>query len=189
MDTGTGIISGTPASGDSGVYNFTIQVTDGAGKPVSKAFSITINALPAITTNSPLAPWDATLSGYNQTVTGTLGTVGATNPWSIPTGALPPGLTLNVTTGVISGTPSIGDAGLTYPFTLQLTDKVGATNQKSFSVSINPLPSITSVAPPTAWDKGIAGYSFTTAGTGGTGSLTFSSTGLPAGITITLQAA
>ena len=42
--------------------------------------------------------------------------------WSIIGGSLPDGLSLDLITGVISGTPPLVDNGNTYTFTVQVTD-------------------------------------------------------------------
>lgn len=65
--------------------------------------------------------------------------IGGTKPykWSISVGALPPGLSLNAATGVISGNPShVGS----YIFTVQVTDSStpAQTNSMSFTVRIAP---------------------------------------------------
>ena len=68
---------------------------------------------------------------YNQTLTA----VGGTTPytWSIVTGSLPAGLSLNSSTGVITGTPTT--AG-TSNFNLQVRDNAGTTTSKALTISI-----------------------------------------------------
>jgi hypothetical protein len=68
-----------------------------------------------------------------------LGALGGTPPysWSLASGALPGGLILNRSNGVISGTPTtLG----TFPFTIAVTDSAApaATVQESLSVTIAP---------------------------------------------------
>jgi len=72
-------------------------------------------------------------SFYSQTLSAT-----AQNPvtWSVATGALPPGLTLAASTGVVSGTPTT--AG-TAPFTVQATDtSTGLSGTAALSISDSP---------------------------------------------------
>jgi hypothetical protein len=96
----------------------------------TSSFTTSSSTPPAITTTS--------LSGgtigvaYNQTLTAS----GGLTPynWSIASGSLPAGLTLNPTTGVISGTPA-GPAG-TSTFTAQVTDATTATATKALSITI-----------------------------------------------------
>ena len=54
--------------------------------------------------------------------------------WSITNGSLPNGLTLNSSTGNISGTPT---AQGTSTFTIQDTDANSQTNSSQFSLTIN----------------------------------------------------
>lgn len=53
---------------------------------------------------------------------------------TIKTGSLPPGLTLNQVTGVLSGTPT---AGGTYTFTVEATDLGGADLTKAYTMNIS----------------------------------------------------
>ncbi len=67
---------------------------------------------------------------------------GGTSPytWTIQSGGLPPGLTLNGATGVISGTPSTGSSWVySYPFSLYLkvTDSKNATAFASLTLAEN----------------------------------------------------
>lgn len=68
---------------------------------------------------------------------GTLVALGGAPPytWSIPSGSLPTGLSLNASTGVISGTAPA--AATTASFTVQVTDSAGATLPQPQAFSIN----------------------------------------------------
>ena len=93
---------------------------------------VTINvsvAQLAITTTS--LPDGVVGVAYDQTLAATGGT--GTYTWSITDGALPDGLTLDASTGKITGTPTTAN---TYNFTVQVTD--GAqTATKDLSITIN----------------------------------------------------
>jgi hypothetical protein len=90
---------------------------------------------------------------------------GGTPPfaWSIASGALPGGLSLNPTTGAVSGTPSVlGD----FPVTFKVTDVQSRSTQKQITITVNlpPLAIATSAIP--AGQQGSA-FSFQMNATGG----------------------
>src|SRR3990170_1791472 len=101
--------------------------------------------------------------------------------WSISTGALPAGLTLNSATAVISGTPSLVG---TSNFTLQVQDSNGATASQALNIQINEVPAITTAS----LGGGTAGASYSQAisYTGATVPVVCSviSGTLPAGLTL-----
>jgi hypothetical protein len=98
----TGEISGTPTTAETAT--FTVTATNGILPDATKELSITIAATPeslSITTGD--LPDGSVNTAYSQTlaVSGE-GTVS----WSISSGSLPAGLTLNASTGAIAGTPT-----------------------------------------------------------------------------------
>ena len=172
----TGVLSGTPTT--AGTYSFTIKVTDSIGGTGTKAFSITIQPIPTITTAS-LTNGQVNIA-YSQTITGTGGTPPYT--WSISAGSLPAGLSLGASTGIISGTPTT--AG-TYSFTIKLTDSVGGIATKAFSITIRPVPTITTTSLPNG--RILRAYSQILTATGGLTPYTWAilSGALPNGLTLT----
>ena len=78
------------------------------------------------------------------TYTATVAASGGTTPysWSIVNGSLPGGLTLNATSGVISGTPT---AAATFNFTVQVSDAGDPVQTASKALSITVVPSLTSI--------------------------------------------
>jgi len=131
-----GVISGTPTG--TGTANFTVQVTDGFSQTDTQALSITIVAVPiplTITTTSPL-PTATVGNPYSTTLTATGGTPPYSN-WGI-TPTLPTGLTLDSSTGEISGTPDAGTAGTT-THTISVEDSTTAPASKpNISLTIDP---------------------------------------------------
>src|SRR5271157_5666469 len=98
LNASTGTISGTPTT--TGTFNFTVKVTDSTAPTPGTAtagLSITINTALAITTTS--LPGGSVSAPYSATVNAT----GGAQPysWSVTSGSLPAGLSINSTTGVI----------------------------------------------------------------------------------------
>jgi len=170
-----GSITGTPTA--AGTSNFTVKATDTVTASATKALSIVVNAAISITTSS--LPADTVSVAYNQTLSATGGT-GALS-WSVSSGALPTGLSLNSSTGAITGTPS--SAG-TANFTVTAADTLSATGTKALSIVINAVPSITTSSLPGGTVG--AAYNQTLASTGGTSPVTWSlqSGSLPAGLSL-----
>jgi sugar lactone lactonase YvrE len=83
--------------------------------------------------------------------------------FSIISGSLPPNITLNATTGVISGTPTTG-AGSPYLFTVRATNGVNPPADQAFTLTVNQPPTITS-ANNTTFSVGAPG-SFSVTATG-----------------------
>ncbi len=176
LDTGTGIVSGTPTI--AGLFAFTITVTDAIAATASVGCTINILSNLAIACNNP--PGGTVGIAYTHTFPAT----GGTPPYAfaIIAGALPPGLTLNSSTGVLSGTPITGG---TYFFTIQVTDVLGNTASVACSIVIAGSLAIICDNPP----PGIVGqfYSHTFPISGGVPPYTFtiSAGSLPPGLTLT----
>lgn len=128
----TGVISGTPAT--PGTYNFNVTATDADGFSVSERFPMVIGAAP-ITLNLPAdLPDGVTLTPYSVSLAPD-NAVGAVT-YSVTSGSLPVGLSLNTTTGVISGTPVLGN----YTFSIRAEDANGNVGTASYGVTVSLLP-------------------------------------------------
>jgi hypothetical protein len=128
LDTSTGVVSGNPIT--AGIFPFTIQVTDSAADTADVDCSIGIGGLDVVCNNPPDG---AIQQPYGHTFPATGGTPPYT--FSISAGALPDGITLDSTTGVASGTPTV--AG-TFTFTIQVVDALGSTAHVTCSITISP---------------------------------------------------
>ena len=133
FDTTSGTIFGTPTV-SSVLVNYTITATNAAGS-VAEIISIIINTEPApsalsysassfiLVRNSPMVALAPTVTGQ-------------VDSYSVSP-ALPTGMTLDTTTGVISGTPTTFTAATNYLITA--TNVVGSTNVTlSFAVYTQP---------------------------------------------------
>ena len=167
-----GIISGTPTT--TGTFSCTIQVSDSVNVTSAAILSISITTAPTITTT--------TLSGgevgvaYSQT----LAASGGVSPytWSITSGALPAGLTLNA--GAITGAPTTAGA---FSFALQVTDSSNTVSTANLSINIATVPIITTTSLPSG--KVGTAYSQTLTASGGISPYNWAITGsLPGGLAL-----
>ncbi len=178
----TATISGTPTS--SGTYNFSVQAsyTSGSTFTANQALSIvvTLSANLALPNPSPL-------SGIlGQTLSMQFSATGGTQPYNyrLQSGVLPVGLSLNSTSGTISGTPTqIG----TSTFVVQVTDANNLTATATGTITI--LTKLTMVNPPTATGSLNQNISLQFTASGGTPTYTYSlQTGvLPPGTVLNQQ--
>jgi putative Ig domain-containing protein len=131
-----GVLSGTPT--DSGSFSFTIGVKDSSGQSGTKIFALTINPGPLTITTTAQLPGGALGQPFSQTLTA----AGGTPPYSWTANSLPDGLSLDPTTGVISGAPT---AGGSFSFAVTVTDNARATStaRLQLSISMPALPALT----------------------------------------------
>jgi hypothetical protein len=143
------------------------------------AITVVITAGLAITTSSPL-PNGAVGSTYQVQF---VASGASSTAWAVLAGSLPPGLTLDAVTGLLTGTPT---AAATYGFTLQLTDSTTKGSvSKNFTVTIAPALIITTASLVNG-QIGIV-YTAALAATGGTPAYLWALTGtgtLPAGLAL-----
>ncbi|MDD2848570.1 MAG: putative Ig domain-containing protein [Desulfuromonadaceae bacterium] len=178
----TGLLTG--ATTTPGTYNFTLQVADSTTSTVSKAFTLTVlpGAL-AITTTSPLPTYRIGTGNYYKVITNSGGVAPFT--WSVTAGALPVGITLTPTTGLLTGATTTPG---TYNFTLQVADSTTSTVSKAFTLTVLPgALAITTTSPLPTYRIGTGNYYKVITNSGGVAPFTWSVTAgaLPVGITLT----
>ena len=178
LDGATGTIVGAPST--TGTFGFTVRVTDAAGATDTQAFSITV-ALPLGITTTVL-PRGTAGTPYSTPLAATGGITPYT--WSVTTGSLPGGLTLDANSGVISGTPNtVGTAN----FLVRAVDSgnPAQTVDQPLSIAIVPTLSITTTSPLQGGMAGVA-YSQTLTATGGTAPYSWAVTvgDLPGGLSL-----
>ena len=175
----TGATYTAPATGAGGTATITIaSVTDPS---ISGTISVTVTPPPSISNSSSTLTGGIQGTSYNASIT-TTGGAGALN-YSVTVGSLPPGLSLNASTGAITGTPT--GTG-TFTFTVQVKDSSTAspqTSTKQFTITVNEQPTITS-ANTTTFVAGTAGTFQVTTTAIPTAAITESGA-LPSGITFT----
>ena len=131
LHAGSGVISGTPASG--GNFTFTAEVTDSeaTAQSASASESVTVSVSGLVVTTGSTLPTAA--SGVPYSVK--LSAAGGITPyqWSLASGPLPAGMKLAKASGVISGTASA--TGLD-SFTVQVTDSEAPAVSATENVSL-----------------------------------------------------
>jgi len=134
---GTGTLSGTPAAGTAKNYAITFTASNGVGTAATQSFTLTVGTPPAITSANSTTFTVGTAGTFTVTATGFPAATFS------ETGALPTGVTLNPTTGVLSGTPGAG-TGKTYSITITASNGVGSPASQSFTLTVDQAPAITS---------------------------------------------
>ena len=141
LNTATGLISGTlPDVASNTTYTFTLTASDGSNPAVSRQFSFTSNAAPVWQTSSGSLGDFAEQSSISATVNATDSSDTVT--YSLASGStLPSGITLNSSTGVISGTSADVASSTTYTFTINANDGVNSVSRE-FSFIVRPAVTI-----------------------------------------------
>jgi large repetitive protein len=184
VSSSNALVSGIPTQ--AGVYQFWLQVADipqwqgGAfwcqdDKQSQWQFQITVvGGLSIVQRQSTLTP-----AQVNKPYSLQLSASGGGNlTWSVAAGALPAGLSLNASTGLVSGTPTAaGDSS----FQIKVTDGTRSDVQ-TYSLSVvEPLV----IAKPTAAGAEVGqSFKLELKATGGKAPYTWSAEGLPSGLTL-----
>ncbi|HKP10680.1 MAG TPA: Ig domain-containing protein, partial [Blastocatellia bacterium] len=125
LNPATGAITGIPTV--PGQYDFVVRITDSTTASASSdPLRIVVTAGPLVV----LTTGDLTAGKVNVDYAFTLLANGGKQPytWSVTSGALPTGLTLDAATGAITGKPT---AAGTFPFTVQVRDASSSIGSSS----------------------------------------------------------
>ena len=129
-----GVLSGTPLALASGTTNVVFQLKD-AGTPTAlsatRTLGISITAAPAITFGGTMPA----TNNYDQAYAGSAaasGGVGALT-YTVSSGALPTGLSLNAASGSVTGTTTVGG---TYNFSIMAADAFGDSATHAYQIAV-----------------------------------------------------
>lgn len=130
LSSTTGVISGTPTDTSYTNRTLTIRATDAEGQSASATFTLQyVNALAL--SGTPAAAYKGVAYSYTPTRTGGY----SAYTYSIASGTLPAGLSLNTATGAITGTPTTPTAGAAV--TIRVADSDGHTADHAVSFVVN----------------------------------------------------
>lgn len=137
LNSNSGQITGTPnATGD---FSFVVTATNTYGSSSTTSLSIQIGVGPSVTIEQmPQRGFVGVPISISTTSSGF-----PTPTFTLNSGSLPPGVTLNSQTGTLSGSPTTAGS---YTFTLLATNWVGTSTSLGYSITIHAAPSITNSA-------------------------------------------
>ncbi len=181
---GTATLSGTPANGTQGSYPFTITAANGVGTNATQSFLLDVSDPVSVSNPGPQTSTVGTAVSLQVN-----GSDAESLPLTYSATGLPPGLSINSTGGLISGTPT----GPSSPYSVTVTATDGSASASvMFNWQVNlptQAPSITS-ASSTTFVVGTAGsFAVTTTGDPSGSSMGISESGkLPSGVSFTNNA-
>ncbi len=148
LNTTTGVISGVPTTA-AAAANYTVTATNSGGSTTATVNITVNNAAPSgLSYTTPVTyTIGAAITNNSPTVTGSVASYSVTP-------ALPAGLSLNTSTGVISGTPTIATAAANY--TVTATNSGGSTTATVNITVNNAAPSGLSYTTPVTYTIGAA---------------------------------
>jgi alpha-tubulin suppressor-like RCC1 family protein len=154
-----GKLSGTPEAGAGGDFPITVFAGSGNNQD-SKSFTIRVNRAPAFT-SSPVIGLTAG-NNNNGNPLFTLAASGFPAPtFSVASGSLPAGVSLNAATGELTGTPAA--PGGSYPLVFQAASAAGTVIQ-SATITVREAPAFTSATSTTVYAGKGGSFTLTASG-------------------------
>jgi len=183
FDPATATLSGTPTSSvSSDSLTFTVTDSGGPSQTASVTLALTIAPAPLVITTSSMP---AGMVG--QAYSATLAASGGTGPyaWMLTSGTLSGGLTLDASSGAITGTPTASASGVQLAFKVTDSGSPSQTASVTLALTIAPAPLVVTTSSLPAGKVGQA-YSAMLAASGGTTPYSWTRTGgaLPAGLSL-----
>ncbi len=178
----TVIVSGTPtATGTFGSVTVTLRGVSGAPL-ASRTYSMTVNAAPALGALGWPTEWTVGRPNY----VGAIPTSGGTGALTVSSQAnLPPGLSATMVGSLVTFTGAPTAVGTYSNVQLTVRDTTGATATGTYSITINPAPTLGALSN-TTWTANQSGFSSTVSVLGGTAPIAnLTATGLPPGLSAT----
>ena len=131
----------TGVAAAAGTYPFTVTLSDSSQPRQTVTGHYTLTVLTPNSEEWSVEPLNVTEAVVGTPYSGAFGLAGQTSgltvTWAVTSGTLPPGLTLNRSTGAISGTPS--EQG-SFTFTVVVTNvATGATKQSGSNLTVYPV--------------------------------------------------
>jgi hypothetical protein len=166
-------VSFTTNAISAGTYNVILYNTDGTNG--IKPGGITYSSPPVWVTAAGAFTAGVKDIAYSQSVSAT----GAGITYGVTSGALPTGLSLNSSSGLISGTPTVAN---TFNFTITATNTYNQPTARAFSISITAVINTTTLLVAGGGSGGTGYYG----GGGGAGGVLESSTTISPGVTYTI---
>ncbi|MBV2121793.1 MAG: putative Ig domain-containing protein [Candidatus Thiodiazotropha sp. (ex Ctena orbiculata)] len=180
FNASTGVLSGAPGMNDEGTTsNIQISVSDGSASASLSPFSISVTGTNQAPTISGSPATSVAEGGSYRFAPSANDADGDNLSFSIAN--RPSWASFNTSTGVLSGTPGMDDAGTTSNIRISVSDGSASASLSAFSITVsntNRAPTI-SGSPATSLDEGSA-YSFTPTASDPDGdALSFSVSNLP----------
>jgi len=184
LNASTGAVTGTPAGPVSNA-SLTFTVTDSSSPALAGSATLALTVKPAnLKVGTGWIPGGQVGVAYSRTLSAVGGTLPYT--WTVSAGVLPAGLTLNASSGVLSGIPTAIASKTTITFMVTDAGSPAQTSSVSLSFSVAPAPLSISSTPLPNGQLGVA-YSATVTATGGTAPYTWALAGgstLPPGLSL-----